>query len=49
MLLAGEAEVREEEYMASVGVLDASSAQIYQYLNFDKLDEYRDVAAGVAA
>jgi aconitate hydratase 2/2-methylisocitrate dehydratase len=39
----------KEEYMASVGVLDASSAQIYQYLNFDKLDEYRDVAAGVAA
>ena len=39
----------KEEYMASVGVLDASSAQIYQYLNFDTLDEYRDVAAGVAA
>ncbi|MFZ3118823.1 MAG: bifunctional aconitate hydratase 2/2-methylisocitrate dehydratase [Variovorax sp.] len=39
----------KEEYMASVGVLDASSAQIYQYLNFDKLEEYKDVAAGVAA
>ncbi|VTU27126.1 Aconitate hydratase 2 [Variovorax sp. SRS16] len=38
-----------EEYMASVGVLDASSAQIYQYLNFDKIDEYKDVADGVAA
>jgi len=38
-----------EEYMVSVGVLDASSAQIYQYLNFDKIDEYKDVAAGVAA
>jgi hypothetical protein len=25
-------------------VLDASSAQIYQYLNFDKLDEYKTEA-----
>ncbi|MEP6722156.1 MAG: bifunctional aconitate hydratase 2/2-methylisocitrate dehydratase [Variovorax sp.] len=39
----------KEEYMASVGVLDASSAQIYQYLNFDKIDEYKDIADGVAA
>ncbi len=38
-----------EEYMASVGVLDASSAEIYQYLNFDKIDEYKDVADTVAA
>jgi len=37
------------EYMESVGVLDASSAQIYQYLNFDKIDEYKDIANGVAA
>jgi aconitate hydratase 2/2-methylisocitrate dehydratase len=39
----------KEEYMSSVGVLDASSAQIYQYLNFDKLEEYQKVADGVAA
>jgi aconitate hydratase 2/2-methylisocitrate dehydratase len=39
----------KEEYMASVGVLDASSTQIYQYLNFDKLEEYQNVADGVAA
>ncbi len=39
----------KEEYMASAGVLDASSGQIYQYLNFDRIDEYKDVAAGVAA
>ncbi len=39
----------KEEYMASVGVLDASSAQIYQYLNFDKIDEYKDIAQGVTA
>jgi aconitate hydratase 2/2-methylisocitrate dehydratase len=39
----------KEEYMASAGVLDAASGQIYQYLNFDRLDEYKEVAAGVAA
>ncbi|WP_431107347.1 bifunctional aconitate hydratase 2/2-methylisocitrate dehydratase [Variovorax paradoxus] len=38
-----------EEYMAATGVLDASSAQIYQYLNFDKLDEYKSEAAAVVA
>ena len=37
------------EYMDSVGVLDASSAQIYQYLNFDKIEEYQAVADTVAA
>ena len=37
------------EYMESVGVLDASSAQIYQYLNFDKIEEYQAVADTVAA
>ncbi|CAN7288604.1 bifunctional aconitate hydratase 2/2-methylisocitrate dehydratase [Variovorax sp. LjRoot84] len=39
----------KEEYMASVGVLDASSAQIYQYLNFDKIEDYKGVADSVAA
>lgn len=38
-----------EEYMTDVGVLDASSKQIYQYLNFDKIDDYKEVAATVAA
>ncbi|RZL42553.1 MAG: bifunctional aconitate hydratase 2/2-methylisocitrate dehydratase [Variovorax sp.] len=37
------------EYMESVGVLDASSAQIYQYLNFDKIEDYQTAASGVAA
>ncbi|RZL57028.1 MAG: bifunctional aconitate hydratase 2/2-methylisocitrate dehydratase [Variovorax sp.] len=37
------------EYMESVGVLDASSAQIYQYLNFDKIEDYQSAADGVAA
>ncbi|MEJ7688695.1 MAG: bifunctional aconitate hydratase 2/2-methylisocitrate dehydratase [Variovorax sp.] len=38
-----------EEYMSGVGVLDASSAEIYQYLSFDKIDDYKDVADKVAA
>ncbi|MEZ2292412.1 bifunctional aconitate hydratase 2/2-methylisocitrate dehydratase [Variovorax sp. RCC_210] len=37
-----------EEYMAATGVLDASSTQIYQYLNFDKIDDYK-VAETAAA
>jgi len=37
------------EYMESVGVLDASSAEIYQYLNFDKIEEYQNTANTVAA
>ncbi|OUM03590.1 bifunctional aconitate hydratase 2/2-methylisocitrate dehydratase [Variovorax sp. JS1663] len=39
----------KEEYMASVGVLDAASDQIYQYLNFDKIEDYTEVAATVTA
>jgi len=37
------------EYMDGVGVLDASSAQIYQYLNFDKIDSFTEAAAKVPA
>jgi aconitate hydratase 2/2-methylisocitrate dehydratase len=32
------------EYLADMGVLTAASSQIYQYLNFDKVAEYSDVA-----
>jgi len=39
----------KEEYMDGVGVLDASSAQIYQYLNFDKIDSFTEAAATVPA
>ena len=37
------------EYMEGVGVLDASSAQIYKYLNFDQITEYADKAKTVTA
>jgi aconitate hydratase 2/2-methylisocitrate dehydratase len=42
-----------EEYLADMGVLNAASAKIYQYLNFDQVQEYTDqantVKDGVAA
>lgn len=38
-----------EEYMADIGVLDASSKDIYRYMNFDQIEDYQDVAKTVAA
>ncbi|HOZ65697.1 MAG TPA: aconitase family protein, partial [Burkholderiaceae bacterium] len=35
------------EYMADMGVLTAASDKIYQYLNFDKVQDYADAAASV--
>ena len=32
------------EYLLDMGVLTASSDQIYQYLNFDKVKDYTDMA-----
>jgi len=37
----------KEEYMADMGVIDKSGDQIYQYLNFDKIADYKDVADAV--
>jgi aconitate hydratase 2/2-methylisocitrate dehydratase len=38
-----------EEYMADMGVLTAASGTVYQYLNFDRIGEFADAAAGIAA
>jgi aconitate hydratase 2 / 2-methylisocitrate dehydratase len=38
-----------EEYMVDMGVLTAASDQVYQYLNFDKIKDFKDVADKVAA
>jgi len=38
-----------DEYMADMGVLSKNGDQIYQYLNFDKIEDYTDVADKVAA
>jgi len=34
----------KEEYMANIGVLDKNAAEIYRYMNFDKIAEFSDVA-----
>ncbi len=37
------------EYMADMGVLDAQGAEIYRYMNFDQISDYKDVADTVTA
>lgn len=37
------------EYAENMEVINKHSSQIYQYLNFDQLEEYADVAKGVTA
>ena len=32
------------EYMVDIGVLTAASDKVYQYLNFDRIQEFKDVA-----
>ena len=39
----------KEEYMADIGVINASSAEIYQYMNFDQIKDFSDVAKTVTA
>ncbi|MHC1481456.1 bifunctional aconitate hydratase 2/2-methylisocitrate dehydratase [Frateuria aurantia] len=39
----------KEEYMADIGVINANGDKIYRYMNFDKIEDYTDVAKGVAA
>ena len=38
-----------EEYMADIGVINEKGAEIYRYMNFDRIEEYREIADGVAA
>ncbi|OYQ40487.1 bifunctional aconitate hydratase 2/2-methylisocitrate dehydratase [Rhodoferax sp. TH121] len=37
------------EYLADMGVLTAASDKVYQYLNFDKIEDYTESAATVKA
>lgn len=39
----------KEEYMADIGVLNTSSAEIYKYMNFDQIKDFSDVADTVKA
>ncbi|WBY00932.1 bifunctional aconitate hydratase 2/2-methylisocitrate dehydratase [Ramlibacter tataouinensis] len=38
-----------EEYMADIGVINANGDKIYQYMNFDRIDDFRKVADTVPA
>jgi aconitate hydratase 2/2-methylisocitrate dehydratase len=35
--------------MVDMGVLTAASAKVYQYLNFDRIDDYKQAADKVPA
>ena len=35
------------EYMAEMGVVNENSDEVYRYLNFDQIDEYREIADSV--
>ena len=37
------------EYLADVGILKASSDKIYRYMNFDQIEDFKQVADSVAA
>jgi aconitate hydratase 2 / 2-methylisocitrate dehydratase len=37
------------EYLADMGVLSSNGATVYKYLNFDQIQEYKDVAETVSA
>src|SRR5690606_125127 len=38
-----------EEYMADIGVINEQGAEIYRYMNFDQIEEYRETAEAVPA
>ncbi len=37
------------EYLADIGVIDGQGAEIYRYMNFDRIEEYREVAEALPA
>ncbi len=37
------------EYLDAVGVISKDAASVYRYMNFDQIEEYAEVAKGVAA
>ncbi|NYT38353.1 bifunctional aconitate hydratase 2/2-methylisocitrate dehydratase [Allopusillimonas soli] len=36
-----------EEYMADMGIINQSGAQIYRYMNFDQIDDFKEIADAV--
>ncbi|MBP6749762.1 MAG: bifunctional aconitate hydratase 2/2-methylisocitrate dehydratase [Xanthomonadaceae bacterium] len=39
----------KEEYMADIGIINEKGAEIYRYMNFDRIEDYKQVADTVAA
>jgi len=39
----------KEEYMADIGVINANGEKIYKYMNFDQIQDYKEVADTVTA
>lgn len=39
----------KDEYMADIGVINANGEKIYRYMNFDKIEDYKEVADTVTA
>ncbi|MFX8813059.1 hypothetical protein ABTM61_19220, partial [Acinetobacter baumannii] len=37
----------KEEYLAEVGVLDKNSSQVYKYMNFDQVSDFKELADSV--
>ena len=37
------------EYAEAMGIINQDNASVYKYMNFDRIDEYAEVAKGVAA
>jgi aconitate hydratase 2/2-methylisocitrate dehydratase len=36
-----------QEYLAAMGIIDADSERIYRYMNFDQIEDYREIARTV--
>jgi len=36
-----------EEYMADMGIIDKNSKDIYRYMNFDQIEDFREIADSV--
>ncbi|MCC7248520.1 MAG: aconitate hydratase B, partial [Lysobacter sp.] len=39
----------KEEYMADIGIINEKGAEIYRYMNFDRIEDYKQIADTVAA
>ncbi len=36
-----------EEYMADIGIIDKNSDSIYRYMNFDQIEDFKEIADSV--